>query len=92
MLLDMNMARMAKGELPHAAKEEFQHLIKNPPSKVREETKRGVAFPGHELVKAAIGRHPAMVQEYRTDGCLPCKHGTGHNPQTSWSCKGTDAP
>ena len=49
-------------------------------------------FPGHNKVKAAIERHPAMIREFRTDGCLPCQIGTAKNPQTGWRHKGTGAP
>jgi len=37
-------------------------------------------------------RHPAMLREIQTDGCLPCQHGIAQNPQTRWRCKGTGAP
>jgi len=54
MRLAMNMVKMAKGGFSHAAIEETQHLIKKPHPEVREEKKRGVEFPGHRKVKAAI--------------------------------------
>jgi len=72
MRLALNMATMAKGGISRAAIEETQRLIKKPRAEVREEKKRGVEFPGHNKVKAAIERHPAMVRENQTDGCLPC--------------------
>jgi hypothetical protein len=43
-------------------------------------------------VKAAIARHPAMLRQNQTPGCLPCQNGTGKNPQTRWRRKGTGAP
>jgi hypothetical protein len=72
MRLALNMAKMAKGGISRAAIEETQQLIKKPRAEVREEKKRGVEFPGHNKVKAAIEIHPAMVCENQTDGCLPC--------------------
>jgi hypothetical protein len=57
----LNMAKMAKGGFSRATIEETQYLIKKPCAEVREEKKRGVEFPGHKQVKAAIERHPAML-------------------------------
>jgi hypothetical protein len=37
-------------------------------------------------------RHPAILWENQTDGCLPCQHGTAHNPQTRWRSYGTGEP
>jgi hypothetical protein len=82
MRLALNMAKMAKGGISRAAIEETQQLIKKPRAEVREEKKRGVEFPGHNKVKAAIERHPAMFRENHTDGCLPCQNGTAKNPET----------
>jgi len=90
--LALNMAKMARGGFSHAAIEETQHLIKKPGAEVQQEKKRGVAIPWHRKVKAAIERHPAMVYENQTDGCLPCQNGTAKNPRTRWWCKGTGAP
>jgi len=39
-----------------------------------------------------MGRHPAMLREKQTDGCLPCQNGTALSPQTRWRRKGTGAP
>jgi len=72
--------------------EETQHLIKKPRAEVREEKKRGVEFSGHRMVKAAIERHPAMVYENQTDGCLPCQNGTAEIPRTRWRRNGVGAP
>ena len=85
MRLALNMAKMAKGGFSRAA-------IKKPRAEVREEKKRGVEFPGHQKVKAAMERHPAMVYKNHTAGCLPCQNGTAKNPQTRWRRKGTAAP
>jgi len=82
MRLALNMAKMAKGGISRAAIEETQQLIKKPHAKVREEKKRAVEFPGHIKLNAAIKRHPAMVRENQTDGCLPCQNGTAKNPET----------
>jgi len=92
MCLAMNMAKMAKGGFLHAAIEDIQFLIKIPWAWVREEKMRGVEFPGHNNVKAAMERHLAMVRENQTDGCLPCQNGKAQNLQTCWRRKGTGAP
>jgi hypothetical protein len=44
--LALNMSNLAKGGFLHAAIEEMQQLINKPRSKIREEKKRGVRFPG----------------------------------------------
>jgi hypothetical protein len=92
MHLALNMAKMAKGGFSRAAIEETQQLIKKPCAKVREEKKRGIEFPGHQKVKAAMERHPAIVYKNHTAGCLPCQNGTAKNPVTRWRRKGTTAP
>ena len=92
MHLALNMAKMAKGGFSRAAIEETQQLIKKPRAKVREEKTRAVEFPGHQKVKAAIERHPAMVYKNRTDRCLSCQNGTAKNLQTHWRRKRTAAP
>jgi hypothetical protein len=89
MRLALNMAKMAKEGFSRAAIEETKYLIKKPRTKVREEKKRGVEFPGHIKVKAAIQRHPAMLRQTQTSGCLPCQYGTTKNPQTRWIRQGT---
>jgi len=86
------MATMAKGGISRAAIEETQQLTKKPRAEVREEKKRGVEFPGHQKVKAAMVRLPAMVYKNHTAGCLPCQNGTAKNPVTHWRCKVTAAP
>jgi len=91
MRLALNRAKMANGGFLGGAVEEMWFLINEPQAEVREEKKRGVEFPGHKNVKAAMDRHPAMLRENQTDGCLPCQHGIAHNPQTRWRCKGTGA-
>ena len=83
---------MAKEGFSRTAIEEMKYLIKKPRAKVREEKKRGVEFPGHKQVKAAIQRHPAMLHHNQTPGGLPCQNGTAINLQTRWRCKGTGAP
>jgi len=92
MRLALNMAKMAKGGFSRAAMEETQQLIENPRTEVREEKKQGVEYPGHRKVKAAIERHPGMVYENQTDGCLPCQNGTAKYPWTRWRRNGTGAP
>jgi hypothetical protein len=61
MRLALNVAIMATEGFSHAAIEETQLLIINPRGEVRVEKKRGVEFPGHTKVKAAIERPPAML-------------------------------
>jgi len=76
MRLALKMAKMAKGGLSRGAIEETKFLIKNPFDKVREEKKQGVESPGHNKLKAAIQRHPAMLRQNQMAGCLPCPNGT----------------
>ena len=71
MCLALNMAKMATGGISCPAIEETQQLIKNPRAEVGEKKNRGGEFCGHNKVKAVIERHPAMVCENQTDGCLP---------------------
>ena len=82
---------MAKQGVLRSAIEETQLLLNKPRAVVREEKTRGVEFPGHEMVKAAIETHAAMLRENQTDGCLPCQNGTARNPPTHWARKGTGA-
>jgi len=79
MCVALNMAKMAKEGFSRAAIEETKYLIKKPHAEVREEKKQGVEFPGHDKVKAAIQRHPAMLRQNQTSGCLPCQHRTAKN-------------
>jgi hypothetical protein len=88
----LNMAAMAKRGISRAAVEETQYLIKKPRAEAREEKKRGVEFPGHNKVKAATARHPAMLRQNQTPGYLPWQNGTTKIPQTRWRRKGTGAP
>jgi len=76
MCLALNIAKMAKGGFSRAAIEETQQLIKIPRAEVREEEKLGVEFPGHQKVRAAMERLPAMVYKNHMAGCLPCQNGT----------------
>jgi len=91
MRLALNMAKMAKGGFLRAAIEEMQQPIRKPRAEV-EEKNRGVEFPAHEKVEAAIERHPSMVLKNHMDGCLPCQNRTAKNPQTCWRRKSTGAP
>jgi len=92
MRLALNMAKMAKDGISRAAIEETKYLIKKPRTEVREEKMRGVESPGNNKVKVAIQRHPAMLRQNQTSGCLPCQNGTAKNPQTRWRHKGTGPP
>jgi len=92
MRLVLNMAKMAKQGFSHAAIEETKYLIKKPRPEVPEEKKQGVEFPGHEKVKAAIQRHPAMLRQNQTSGCHSCQNGTAKNMHTRWRRKIPGAP
>jgi len=92
MCLELNMAKMAKEGFSRAAIEETKYLIQKPRAEVREDKERGVEFPRHKKVKAAIQRHPAMLRQNQSSGCLPSQIGTAKNLQTRWRHKGTGAP
>jgi len=92
MLLALNMAKMATAGFLCAAIVEMQQQMKTPLAEVGQETMRGVVFPGHNKVKAAIAKHPAMVRENQTDRCLPCQNGTAKTPQSRWRHNCTGAP
>jgi hypothetical protein len=92
MRLTVNMAKMTKGGISHAAIEETQQQIKKHCTKVRQEKKRGVEIPGHKKVKAAIERYPAMVYKNHTAGGVPCQFGTEIDLQTCWRPAETAAP
>jgi len=92
MRLALNMAKMAKEGFSCAAIEETKSLIEKPRAEVREEKMRGVEFPGHKTIKAAIQRHPAMLPHNQTSGCLLRQNGTAKNLQTPWRREGTGAP
>jgi len=83
---------MAKKGYVRTAIEETKYLINKPHAEVREEKMRGVEFPGHNKVKAVMQRHPAMLHQKQTTGCLPCHNGTAKNPQRLWRRKETGAP
>jgi len=87
MCLAMNMAKLAKGGFLRAAIEEMQSIIKKPRTKVREEKKWGVEFPGHEKVTTAMERHPALLRQTHTARCLPCQNGTATYSETPCRCK-----
>jgi len=91
MRLASNMAKMAKEGFSRATIEEMEHLIKKPCGEFRAEKKWDVELPGQSKVRAAIQRHPAMLRQNQTSGCLPCQNGTAKNPHTRWSRKGTGA-
>jgi len=74
--LPSKMAKMAIGEFLCAAIKEVQQQTKKPLIEVQEEKKCRVEFLGHNLVKAATERHPAIVYKYHMAGCLSCQNGT----------------
>jgi hypothetical protein len=82
--LALDMAKMAKGGFSHVTIEETQDLIKEPRTEVRKEKSRVVEYPGHNKVKAAIERYPAMLCQNEMPRCLACQNGTPNNPQTRW--------
>jgi len=92
MCVALNMAKMAKAGFSHTAIVKTQYLIKKPRAEVREAKKRGVQFPGHNKVKAAMERHPAMLRQNHTPGCHSCQHGTAKKLQSTWRHNGTGAP
>jgi len=65
------MAEMPIQWFSSAAIQDSQSLMKKSHTKVQEQKKRGVEFPGHREVKAAIERPLAIVCENEMDGCLP---------------------
>jgi hypothetical protein len=83
---------MPKERFSCAAMEETKYLIEKPLAEDRKEMKRGVEFPGHSKVKAAIQRPPAMLHQNQMSGCLPCQNGTVKNPQTRSIRNGTCSP
>ena len=92
MHLALNMAIMAKDGVSRAAMEETKYLIKKPRAEVRAQQTKSVEFPGHKKVQAAIKRHPAMLRQDQTSGCLPCQNDTPKNQQARWRHKGTGEP
>jgi hypothetical protein len=85
MRIALNMVHMATHGISRSGIEETTHLIKKP----RAEKRRRVEFPGHRSLKVVIGKHPAMMYENQSDGCLPCHHDSIGNPSTRWKRKGT---
>jgi len=92
MCLALNMAKMATGGFSHATIEETQYLIKKPSAEVWEEKQRGVEFPRHRKVKAAIERHVAMLHQNQTDRCLRCQNGAARNMENGQRRRQTHAP
>ena len=43
-------------------------------------------------MKAAVERHPAMLRQDHTAGCLPCENVTTTSPQIRWTHDDTGAP
>jgi hypothetical protein len=85
------MGTMAKEGLLRAAIEETKYLIEKPRIEVREEKMRGLEFPEHNKLMAAIQRHQAMLRDNQTSACLPFQNGTPKNPHTSWGRTETGA-
>jgi hypothetical protein len=70
----------------------MQYLMKKPRDEVGEEKQRGDEFPVHTKMMAAIARHPTMLHQNHTPGCLPWQNGTAKNPQTGWRRNETGSP
>ena len=90
--LACNMANMGKRGFSRTAIDETQYLIKKPRAEVGEEMKRSVEFPGQEKLNPVRERHPAVLRQSHTAGCLPCQNGTVNNLQTCWCQKRAGAP
>jgi len=60
----LNMPKMAKGRISPTATEKTQNMMKKFCPEVREEKKWGVECSVHRTVKAARGRHSAMLCKY----------------------------
>jgi len=91
MHLASNMAITANEGYSHTALEQYQLVIMKCHTKVWEERIQGAQLAVDRMVTGVIERHPAMVCENQTDGCLPCHIATPRNPQTWWRCKVTSA-
>jgi len=92
MRLALNMAKMTNERFLRATIEKTQYLIKKCRTAVREEMMRGVEFPGHTIVNAAIDGHPALLHHNHTARCLPCHNCTPKNPQRGRWRNGKSAP
>ena len=92
MRLALNRATMAKDMFSRAAIEDTPFFIKKPRAEVRNEKKRGVGFPGHKNVDAAMDRHLETLRGDQTDGFLCWHNGIAHNSQPRWRHKSTRAP
>jgi len=92
MRLALNSAKLATGGFLHAAEEKMQHVIRKPWAHVRKQKKWGVESPGHNNVKSAMVKHPAMLRENLPEGYLPGQNATALNQQTCWRHKLTGAP
>ena len=92
MCLALNMAKMAKRGFLQTTIGEMQFLITKPCAEVQEQKNRGVVFPGHKSVKAAMERHLAMLRQNHSARCLSCQNGTAKNQQTQWRYKEAGAP
>jgi hypothetical protein len=86
----LNMVKMAEGGFSCTAIEKTLELIMQPHTEFLQEKQWEVEFPVHQLVKAVIERHPAMVYTNHTAGFLLGWNGTAKNPQTRWRRKGTN--
>ena len=87
MRLALNMRHLVQAGISGGTADEMTNLIKKPRAELREEKKRGVIFPGHRSVKAVIEKHPAMVYENQSTGCLHCQDDVPGNPETRWKRK-----
>ena len=92
MCLALNMATMAKEGFSHAAIDKPKCLMKKPCAELRTKIPLGVEFAGHKKVKTAMQRHPAMLHQNHTSGCLTYQNATAKNLHTLWRRKQSGAP
>jgi hypothetical protein len=91
MHLASNIMKIATGGLLRTPMQKKQYVIKKPRSKVRDEKKQAVQYPGYEKVKTAIDNHLAIFPQNHMAGFLPCQNGTVQNTQKGWRHNGSDS-
>jgi len=83
----LNIAKMEQEWFLCTPIEETKYFIKKCHAEVREEKMPGVEFLRHNTLWATMERHPAMLCEIHTVGCLPSQNCTPKNPQIT--CRST---
>jgi hypothetical protein len=69
----LNIAKIPNGIFSRYTTEQTQYQLNKLLAEVGEANTRGVGFLGHNQVKAALERHPAMICQKQSDNCLQCK-------------------